>query len=190
MKCPRLVPALFCVVLLGGHARGAEPFDVEKGAVSAAASTGASIIGIDARCTFLRTHSENACPSWPINLANLGLKAGDLIRLDVLDDFSFSGGELPDEVKQMIGVFSSSATLLPGDRLNRVAGAIDAGVDVLTAPTLVGGRDTDITQDFSISSLKIRIPAGARYLFVAAPDIFNSDNIDPDANYAVRIAVF
>jgi hypothetical protein len=190
MKCPRLVPALFCVALLGSQVRGAEPFDVEKGAVSAAAPTGASIVGIDARCTFLRTNGENACPSWPINLANLGLKAGDLIRLDVLGNFSYSAGELPDEVKQMIGVFSSSATLLPADWQKRVDGAIDAGTDTPTAPTLVGGRDTDIAQDFFISSLKIRIPAGARYLFIAAPDIFYSDNTDPDANYAVRIAVF
>jgi hypothetical protein len=189
MKCPRLVPAFFCVALLGGQARGAEPFDVEKGAASTAPA-GTSVVGIDARCTFLRTSGENACASWPINLANLGLKAGDLIRLDVLGDFSFAAGELPDETRQMIGVFSSSATLLPGDRQNRVAGAIDAGADIVTTPTLFGSRDTDIAQDFSISSLKIRIPAGARYLFVAAPDIFNSDNTDPDADYAVRIALF
>jgi hypothetical protein len=190
MNRPRLVPALLCVALLGGQARGAEPYDVEKRAASATAPASSSIIGIDARCTFLRTNGENACPSWPINLANLGLKAGDLIRLDVLGDFSYSGGELPDEVRQMIGVFSSSATLLPGDWLKRVDHAIDAGTDIPTPPTLVGGRDTDIAQDFSIGSLKIRIPAGARYLFIAAPDIFYSDNADPDADYAVRIALF
>jgi hypothetical protein len=178
------------VALLVGPARGAETFDVEKDAAALPQPVGASVIGIDSRSTFLRTNGEAASPSWPINLANLGLKAGDLIRLDVLGDFSYSGGEMPDEVRQMIGVFSSSATLLPGDRLNRVAGAIDAGAEAVTEPTLIGRRDTDIAQDFPIGSLKIRIPAGAKYLFVAAPDIFNSDNTDPDANYALRIAVF
>ena len=96
------------------------------------------------------------------------------------------GMSAPDEVKAMIGVFSSSATLLPTDQLNRVPGAIDAGVDIVTA----GSRDTDIAQDFAIGSLKIRIPAGAKYLFVAAPDNFSSDNADPDADYAVRIALY
>ena len=87
----------------------------------------------------------------------------------------------------MIGVFSSNTTLLPADWLKRVEGAIDAGAEIATPPTMVGSRETDIAQDFPIASLKIRIPAGARYLFVAAPDIFYSDNEDPDADYAVRI---
>ncbi len=188
MKCPRLVSVLAGMATLIGPAHGAEPFDVEKD--GSTLPMGASVIGIDARATFLRTNGETATPSWPINLANLGLEPGDLIRLDALGDFYDSRGEAPREVKQMIAVFSSSATLLPGDKLNRVAGAIDAGVDVLTAPTYIGGRDTDIAQDFAIGSLKIRIPADAKYLFVAPPDIFNSDNNDPDADYAVRIAVF
>ncbi len=188
MQQTRMIPALVCVALLVGPARSAEPFDVEKDA--AASALAVAVIGIDARCTFLRTNDEVAPPSWPINLANLGLKAGDLIRLEVLGDYSYSRGEMPDEVNAMIGVFSSSATLLPADWLKRVEGAIDAGVEIATAPTLVGSRDTDIAQDFPIASQKVRIPAGAKYLFVAAPDIFYSDNVDPDADYAVRIARF
>ena len=188
MHCLRLLPALACVALLVGPARGAEPFDVEKD--NAPLPPAIAVIGIDARCTFLRTQGEAAPPSWPINLANLGLKAGDLIRLEVLGSFSYARGSLPDDTKAMIGVFSSSAELLPADRLNRVAGAIDFGIETVTAPTLFGRRDTDIAQDFPITSLKVRIPAGARYLFVAAPDIYSSDNADPDANYAVRIVLF
>ena len=190
MKCPRLVPALVCIAVLVGPTRGAETFNVEKDAAALPKPVGASVIGIDARSTFLRTSGENTSPSWPINLANLGLKAGDLIRLDVLGDFSYASGELRDEVTQLIAVFSSSATLLPADRLNRVAGAIDAGTDVATGPTLSGARDTDIAQDFSIGRDNIRIPAGAKYLFVAAPDIFYSDNADPDADFALRISLF
>jgi len=108
----------------------------------------------------------------------------------VLGDFSFSSGELRDEAKQLIAVFSSSATLLPADKLNRVAGAIDAGTDVETGPTLSRARDTDIAQDFSVARDNVRIPAGAKYLFVAAPDIFYSDNSDPDADFALRISLF
>ena len=188
MQCPRKFPALACMALLIGPAAGMESFDVEKDA--AASPPAASVIGIDARCTFLRTNNEAPAPSWPINLAHLGLKPGDLIRLDALGDFSYSGREMPDEVTAMIGVFSSSPTLLATDKVNRVAGAIDAGVDTVTGRTYSGNRDTDIPQDFSIRSLKIRIPEGARYLFVAAPDNFYSDNADPDADYAVRIALY
>jgi hypothetical protein len=188
MQCLRLVSSLVCMALLVGPARGAEPFDVEKDPVKLPPAV--AMIGIDSRCTFLRTQGESASPSWPINLAHLGLKAGDLIRLDALGDFSYSSGQMPDEVTAMIGVFSSSATLLPGDKLNRVAGAIDAGVDIVTGPTYSGNRNTDIAQDFAIGSLKIRIPEGAKYLFVAAPDNFSSDNADPDADYAVRISLF
>jgi hypothetical protein len=186
MQCLRVFLALAGVALLVGPARGAEPLDVEKDV--AAMPPALAIIGIDARCTFLRTNGEAAPPSWPINLANLGLKAGDLVQLDVIGDFSYARGEMPDDVKAMIGVFSSSTTLLPADWLKRVEGAIEAGVDIVTAPTLMGNRDTDIAQDFSIASLKVRIPAGAKYLFVAAPDIFYGDNVDPDADFAVRIA--
>jgi hypothetical protein len=190
MQCPRPVAALASLALLFGPALATESFDVEKDSTSLPQPVGASVIGIDARCSFLRTNGENACASWPINLANLGLKPGDRIRLDALGDYSLAAGQLPEETREMIGVFSSSATLLPGDKLNRVAGAIDAGTDVVTAPTWHGRRDTDITPDFAIGSIKIRIPAGARYLFVAAPDIFSSDNTDPDADYAVRVALF
>ena len=184
MLSARMIRGVVCVGLLVGPALGAEPFDVEKLAAKPPAFT---IVGIDARCTFLRSNGEVAAPSWPINLENLGLKAGDLIQLDALGDFSYSRGQQPDEVTAMIGVFSSNTTLLPADWLKRVEGAIDAGAEIATPPTMVGSRETDIAQDFPIASLKIRIPAGARYLFVAAPDIFYSDNEDPDADYAVRI---
>jgi hypothetical protein len=188
MPFPRLVPTVACVMMLVAPARGAEPFDVERDA--AAPPPPVSVIGIDARSTFLRTHNDAATPSWPINLAHLGLKPGDLIRLDALGDFSNQREQAADEFRTMIGVFSSSPTLLSGDKVNRVPGAIDAGVDVATGPTYVANRDTDIPQDFAIGSLKIRIPQGAKYLFVAAQDNFYSDNIDPDADFAVRIGLF
>jgi hypothetical protein len=190
MQSPRLGTALLCAALLLGPARSAEPFDVERDPATLPPVVSPVVIGVDARSSFLRTNGEHTSPSWPINLAHLGLKPGDLLRFEVLGDFAHSAGNQPDNLKQMIAVFSSSPTLLAGDKQNRVPGAIAAGTQVFTPATLVGGRDTDIAQDFAISSAKVRIPAGARFLFVAAPDIYYSDNQDPDGDFAVRITVF
>jgi len=153
-------------------------------------AVGSAVISVDVRATFLRTQSETVAKDSPaIDLAKLGLKAGDLIQLEVLGEFSWSQGELPEDTTLMIGIFSSSATLLPANQLNRVAGALDVGPEAPTGFTLFGGFATDIPQDFLIGSSKVRIPAGARFLFVAAPDVFYSDNADPDGNYALRITV-
>lgn len=89
----------------------------------------------------------------------------------------------------MIGVFSSSSTLLAATNQNRVPGAIDAGTDIVTAPTHFGALATDIPQDFFISGAgtTLVIPTGAAYLFVAAHDSLYGDNTDPDADYAVQL---
>ena len=50
----------------------------------------------------------------------------------------------------MIAVFSSSSTLLASNGPHRVPGAIEAGVDVVTATTFFGDVATDIPQDFAI----------------------------------------
>jgi hypothetical protein len=71
--------------------------------------------------------------------------------------------------------------------LNRVPGAIDAGIAVVTWNTLFGNMSTDIPQDFRIANTFVQVPVGANYLFVAAEDIYYSDNSDPDGDYAVRI---
>ena len=149
-----------------------------------------TVIGINSRATFLRINAEiTAKDAQPIDLAKLGQKTGDWIRLEVLGEFSYSDGEMPDEIRFMNGVFSSTNKLLPSDQFNRVPGAVDAGVDIGTGPTMFGQFPTDIPEDFAVAATKIQIPAGARFLFVAAPDIFYSDNVDPDGNYALRITV-
>jgi hypothetical protein len=87
----------------------------------------------------------------------------------------------------MIGVFSSSNVLWAQNVLNRVPGAIDAGIPVVTWNTLYGNLSTDIPQDFRIANTIVQVPIGANYLFVAAEDIYYSDNSDPDGDYGVRI---
>ena len=46
---------------------------------------------------------------------------------------------------------------------------------------------TDIPEDFRIANTVVQVPVGATYLFVAAHDIYYSDNSDPDGDYGVRI---
>jgi hypothetical protein len=89
----------------------------------------------------------------------------------------------------MIGVFSSTNVLLAPNFLNRVPGAIDAGMPVVTWSTLYGNMATDILQDFRIANTIVQVPLGANYLFVAAEDIYYSDNSNPNGNYGVRITV-
>ncbi len=75
-------------------------------------------IGINPSLTFLRTSSDPAAPSIPIELVSLGLSAGDIIRLEQLGDFaSHGGGPADDTATSMIGVFSASATLLGSSTL-------------------------------------------------------------------------
>lgn len=66
------------------------------------------------------------------------------------------------------------------------------GCPVYTLPTYFGSLQTDIPQDFgisnnSVSEITVEIPAGAEFLFIAAPDIVYSDNDDPNGDFAVRI---
>jgi len=96
-----------------------------------------------------------------------------------------------------LAVFSSSSTLLNSFILNRVPGAIAAGIPFITVPTFFGDLQTDIPQDFlvartvnPITSVVVRVPAGAKFLFVAAHDSHYSTNQDPDSDYKVSITPF
>jgi hypothetical protein len=158
-------------------------------------------ISIDPLRTFLFTNNDpwsgngSVAPSIPIALGDLGISGGDVIQLDRLGAFydgTYGYGTGIDTLSlqtstEMIGVFSSSDVLLAPNLLNRVPGAIDAGVPVVTWNTLFGDMATDIPQDFRIANTIVQVPLGANYLFVAAEDIYYSDNSDPDGDYAVRI---
>jgi hypothetical protein len=87
----------------------------------------------------------------------------------------------------MIGVFSSSNTLLAPNIFDRVPDALDAGVHIVTWNTLFGNMPTDSHDVFGITNTFLHVPVGANYLFVAAHDIYYSDNSDPDRDFAVRI---
>jgi hypothetical protein len=158
-------------------------------------------ISIDPLRTFLFTNNDpwsgvgSVQPSIPIALNSIGISAGDTIQLDQLGDY-YDGrdGYGPgvntlalDTSTEMIGIFSSSNTLLAPNVLDRVPGAIDAGLSVTSWNTLFGNMSTDIPYDFRVANTIVQVPVGAAYLFIAAHDIYYSDNSDPDGDYAVRI---
>lgn len=149
----------------------------------------ATTIGIDSRRTYLRTGSDpGALAAVPIALAGLGLTPGDSVSLTRRGAFD-CGSPCIDDRGHMIALFSSSSTLLAITQLHRVPGAIDAGVDFVTAPTHWGGLATDIPEDFQVlgTGVTVAVPAGAAYLFVVAHDSLYGDNTDPNGDFAVEI---
>ena len=161
----------------------------------------ATSITIDPRATFLFTNNDpwsgigSVSGTTPIALSALGISGGDFIQLELLGDwYDGHAGYGPgvdvsamDVVKEMIGVFSSSNTLLTPNIFDRVPDALDAGVHIVTWNTLFGNMPTDSHDVFGITNTFLHVPVGANYLFVAAHDIYYSDNSDPDRDFAVRI---
>ena len=159
----------------------------------------ATTISIDPLRTFLLTNNDpwsgsgSVAGSLPIALNDLGISGGDTIQLEMLGDWydghaGYSGDvSSMDVISEMIGVFSSNNTLLAPDLVNRVPGALNAGIEITTWNTLFGGMSTDIAHDFGITNTFVQVPFGATHLFVAAHDIYYSDNSDPDGDFAVRI---
>jgi hypothetical protein len=167
-------------------------------------SSGATTISIDPTRTFLLTAGdpwdggEPVSGSLPIRLADYGIAPGDFVLLEQLGDYyngaeGYSGNVASrDTDTAMIGIFSSTDELLAPNILNRLPGAVDAGQYIVTMNTLYGGEGnagvpTDIPYDFGIGANIFQIPTGAAYLFVAAHDVYYSDNSDPDSDFAVRM---
>jgi len=158
-------------------------------------------ISIDPVRTFLFTNNDpwsgnGSVPgSIPIALGGLGISGGEFIQLQQLGSYydgtyGYGPGVNLSSLAtstEMIGVFSSNDVLLAPNILNRVPGAIDAGIPVGTWNTLFGNMSTDIPQDFRIANTIVQVPLGANYLFVAAEDIYYSDNSNPNGNYGVSI---
>lgn len=101
----------------------------------------------------------------------------------------------PDIARTLDAIFSSNAILLPAANLNRVQDAIDAGTDIFTPNTWLGGSPTDIPQDFAVddgstfSSVEIRVPSGATRIFFTVNDSLFGDNADPNGDFGAMITV-
>ena len=82
-------------------------------------------VQIDPRATFLRTHEDpDSVDTQAIELAQLGLSAGDMISIERIGEFDF-GAQFPEHATFTIAVFSASDTLLASDDSIRVPDAID-----------------------------------------------------------------
>ncbi len=145
--------------------------------------------GIGPKSTFLRVDTyDSADNPLIINLEDNGITAGVMVRIKTIGAYIYgsSGGTRSDA----IGVFSGSAQLLGISELNRIVDAIDAGEDVVTENTYEGSQTTDIAEDFEIwdESCEIKVPAGAKYLFVGNADCLHSDNSETTQGFKVEIS--
>jgi hypothetical protein len=162
------------------------------------AARGDFAFSLDPQGTYLRVNDESPPDAVPIDLLPLGINPGDTITITRLGDFqrsSFAPFDA-DIFLDVTAVFSSSNTLGPPGDLNRVAGAVAAGLDFVTVPTFLGELPTDIPEDFEVSnfdgtvtSVTVPVPAGARFLFIATADSLFFDNTDPDGDFGVQITV-
>jgi hypothetical protein len=153
----------------------------------------AADIPLDSRATYLRLNDDPALAASPLDLAALGVAPGDYVRLRSVG--SFDNGPQGDTFTSLIGVFSSTATLLASGNQHRVPDAIDVGFEFTSANTWRGNLPTDIPEDFAITygdenpHVMVRVPVAAAYLFVAPHDSLYYDNTDPNGDYGFRIEV-
>ncbi|MEL6798010.1 MAG: GC-type dockerin domain-anchored protein, partial [Planctomycetota bacterium] len=156
-------------------------------------------VPVDPSSTYLRTCSDpDAEGAAVIDVGDLlVLSGGRQLELELSGDFGFTKSDTSEPGMSAIAMFSMTDELL-ADRslLNRVPGAVDAGVDFTSAPTNRQNCgypiETDVPEDFVLTAgnaVQVQVPAGARYVFISANDEFFGDNIDADGNYGVRIGV-
>ncbi|MEL6702196.1 MAG: hypothetical protein AAFO58_11060, partial [Pseudomonadota bacterium] len=158
-------------------------------------------VSLSPTATFLRTSNDPlATGAVLVDFSAYGFVAGDVLVMEAFGDLDLGTGmEIPADV---IGVMSSSSTLLGGSNTNRVPGAITAidpltggsAPGVTTVTTQNGGYATDIAQDFAIGNVGgyageavVEVPAGAGYLFLGLNDGFLGDNADANNDFGVEI---
>ena len=115
-----------------------------------------------------------------INLEKVKLNNSRWILISYSGEFFYSSEQKYSDYEiTLIGLFSTSSELKSIDNLNRVPGAIDAGIDYKTGKTLLHDLPTDIPEDFIIRSpfeSRIEIPSEAKFLFLCIADIYYPDN--------------
>ena len=158
--------------------------------LSGGAASAQTTIPVDVLSAYLHLDpADLANPAQPIDLASMGLVPGYVIGLECAGDWNAGPGG--DVQTNLLGVFSSDASLLAPSLLHRVPGAIDGGSYNFSGSTWPGGEPTDIPEDFLIGrpGISIKIPPGATRLFVTPADIYYRDNSDPDGDLGVTITL-
>jgi hypothetical protein len=161
---------------------------------SLAAAGSTTFVALNPAGTYLRTNSDPAPGAVPLDLAALGIAEGDRISLQRLGEWDNGPGG--DTFTTLIAVFSAGNVLLPSDQPHRVPGAIAAGIPVITGPSHFGAVATDIPEDFVIAwptypngEVCVIVPKGATHLFTSVGDSLFYDNVDPDRDWGLQIAV-
>lgn len=147
-------------------------------------------VELSPRATFLRTAAGAADAPTIVALREAGVRSGQRIRLVREGRWAQGTGQ---PFGHLLGVFSASDSLAPHDARYRVPGALGIeGIRRVTERNPVRGWETDIPQDFGFGgpgqdSVQVRVPAGARYLFLGVDDVRVGDNVAADSALAVRI---
>src|SRR5688572_19741007 len=84
-------------------------------------------VSIAPKNAYLHTNSDNSGDAVPVDLAAFGITPGMHLRITQSGDFDPGPGG--DTAISLLGIFSSTTTLLAESNLDRVADAIDAGFD-------------------------------------------------------------
>jgi len=151
---------------------------------------------MNVKSSYLR-HAGKDRPNDPkvIPLAELGFAPGDVIRISTVGTYAPTIA-LADGLETKLGaVFSATDEILPSGQLFRIPGAIEAGANINTWPSIVcffgvcddkGGDD--ILVDFRVDpQVTITVPAGANYLVVAPIDGFRFYGDNTSLGFGVRI---
>lgn len=169
---PRCLPLTFARALLVLGAVGA------PNQMRAQRSVRAGFFAVDPRATFLFEPAVNASTD-PTIIDLAGVADGTVLRLRPSGKLEWLASQpvadMRSSPRPFIGIFSSTNTVLPiGAMGTRVPGAVPSEFgDYTTLPSL-----PNTPFDFLISGdfLRVRKPAGARYLVVGLNDDFMADN--------------
>ena len=148
-------------------------------------------VQMDPRETYLRQDAQDSpqVSSFAIPLEFGEFAPGDVITFRVLG--AWSPGPQFAETSNTIAVFSADERILPSTAAHRIPGAISCGRTVQTGPSAISNSPTDIPEDFIFGGqsgeITVRVPQGAKYVFIGTPDAFYSDNTDADGDYYVEI---
>ncbi|MCP5069755.1 MAG: hypothetical protein GY946_24570 [bacterium] len=156
---------------------------------------------INPKGTYLHHVNEtNPQPPLVIDLAEIDVLPGDTLRITREGRWEgfFQGNQ-----QRVAAVFSSTDQLNPvvppaiawvnfwhwlTFQSNRVPGAIEAGLNVVTPLTFAYWNRTDIPQDFEITgTVEVVVPGNAQYLFLSPIDIAYSDNITSSLRVSLSV---
>ena len=149
-------------------------------------------LSVDPKATFLQATTDSAAPPNPLimTLSDLGITAGNRVRLEVLGGYSEGSGSADDSStgnNNMNFVFSSSNTVNVYTLASRVPGAVSpsSGGSTFTS----WNSTADISQDFRLGSPEgvVVVPTGATHLMIGTVSALYGDNTDANQNYKVRI---